>query len=107
MKMTAMIAALDRLRDHAEDFTDYDILAVIAEAVEATADELAEDQPSATITIGAWRTAAGVLWDIADAMPEDEDDEALQTERDAADAEGRAADAIAEAAMASHKEAAR
>ena len=75
MQMNAMTAALAAIRDYADDMSDYDILAKIVEAVEATADELAADEPHATATIATWRNAASALADIANELPEDTEDD--------------------------------
>lgn len=71
MKLTAMTAAIAAIRDYGDDLSDYDILAKIVEAVEATADELAADEPTATATIETWRRAASALADIANELPDD------------------------------------
>jgi hypothetical protein len=75
MKYHALARALDDIRAYGDDYANIDILAKIVEGIEAAADELAAEEPSATITIATWRQAASALADIANDMPEDEQDQ--------------------------------
>jgi bifunctional N-acetylglucosamine-1-phosphate-uridyltransferase/glucosamine-1-phosphate-acetyltransferase GlmU-like protein len=71
MNYQTLAQALDDIRAYGDDYANIDILAKIVEGIEAAADELAAEEPTATITIATWRQAASALADIANDMPDE------------------------------------